>query len=261
LADYDALILCTAPRSGSTLLCRLLQGTGRAGVPDSYFYSTEPEDWFADQGLKQSDFGDERAAWGALQRAVIRQGRGESGVFALRLQAHSRDGLIGYLRRIGPEGSGDRDRIEAAFGRVLFLSLRREDPLDQAISYVKARQTGLWHMAPDGREIERLSPPQDPRYDARAIAAQLAQCRAWDAAWERWYQREDIAPLRLTYERLAADSLGAVNSVLTALGTAPVMEIEIPTARLAQADNLVWAERFRAGHGVAPQGFTKNPSR
>src|SRR5690348_3164375 len=37
LAMQIAYIICTSPRSGSTLLCRGLANTGKAGTPDEYF--------------------------------------------------------------------------------------------------------------------------------------------------------------------------------------------------------------------------------
>ena len=38
MAKYESYVLCTSPRSGSTLLCKLLAATGVAGNPDSYFH-------------------------------------------------------------------------------------------------------------------------------------------------------------------------------------------------------------------------------
>lgn len=246
LAAFDAYVICTAPRSGSTLLCHLLQGTGRAGVPESYFHSADAQDWYADHGLIPSEYPNEAAIRTAHLEQVRKQGSGETGIFGLRLQRHSFDGLMQHLTGLYPRLPGDRQRFEAAFGRVLFISLRREDHLDQAISYVRARQSGLWHKAPDGREIERLSPPKDPVYDATAIAAQLAQNQSWDRGWQDWFQREEITPLRITYSQLAADPKAQLNRVLSALGRTAVAEITIPTARLAGADNRIWAKRFRA---------------
>lgn len=36
--DRRCYMICAAPRSGSTLLCRLLMQTGRMGVPHEYFH-------------------------------------------------------------------------------------------------------------------------------------------------------------------------------------------------------------------------------
>ncbi|MEM1201062.1 MAG: Stf0 family sulfotransferase, partial [Pseudomonadota bacterium] len=33
MAGFDAYVICTSPRSGSTLLCKLLAPTGIAGKP------------------------------------------------------------------------------------------------------------------------------------------------------------------------------------------------------------------------------------
>lgn len=39
--DYRAYVICTSPRSGSTLLCKLLAATGQAGKPKSYFHKPD----------------------------------------------------------------------------------------------------------------------------------------------------------------------------------------------------------------------------
>ena len=36
----------------------------------------------------------------------------------------------------------------------------RENKLAQAVSLIKAEQTGLWHIAPDGTELERVAHQQ-----------------------------------------------------------------------------------------------------
>lgn len=66
------------------------------------------------------------------------------------------------------------------------MHLTRRDKVAQAVSYVKAQQTGLWHAAPDGTELERLSPPQEPAYDASEIRTRFEEVTAHDHSWERW---------------------------------------------------------------------------
>ncbi|MBT6203829.1 MAG: sulfotransferase, partial [Rhodospirillaceae bacterium] len=38
MARYQSYVICTSPRSGSTLLCSLLAATGLAGNPCSHFH-------------------------------------------------------------------------------------------------------------------------------------------------------------------------------------------------------------------------------
>ena len=89
------------------------------------------------------------------------------------MQRHSFDFFTEKLLSFYPEHSNDVERFQAAFGRTLFVHLTRRDKVAQAVSYVKAQQTGLWHAAPDGTELERLSRPQEPAYDASEIRTRL----------------------------------------------------------------------------------------
>ena len=59
----------------------------------------------------------------------------------------------------------DTERFQRLFGSTLFVYLARPDKLAQAVSYLKAEQTGLWHLAPNGTELERIAPHREPAYD------------------------------------------------------------------------------------------------
>ena len=107
----------------------------------------------------------------------------------------------------------------SAFGRTFFVHLTRRDKVAQAVSYVKAQQNGLWHVAPDGTELERLSPPQELAYDASEIRTCLEEMTAHDHAWEHWFDASEIDPLRITYEEL---SDGPVETLRVMLGSSGV---------------------------------------
>lgn len=241
-------VICTSPRSGSTLLCRLLRETGIAGFPESHFHAPSLEKWLGYYGLRGEDFSIRQDALSAVFKAAYERGKGESDVFGLRMQRHSFDFFIAQLRLLHPSLADDRSRVDAAFGTTLFIHLTRENKLDQAISYVKAEQSGLWHRAADGTELERLSEPKDPFYDAAAIAVQLAKMEQMDAAWEAWFQAEQIEPLRVSYSELSAAPYATLGRVLSALGLAyaPEGEATPSVAKLADATNQEWAERFRS---------------
>ncbi len=159
---YRSYIICTTPRSGSTLLCNLLAETRVAGVPESYFHRPSVESWLQSQGLRRSDFVTEEDALTAVLESVRQAGAGGTGLFGLRLQRGSFDFFQQQLARLYPDAPDDVARIEAAFGPTLYVHLTRTDKLAQAISHVIAEQTGLWHRAADGSELERLSAPEAP---------------------------------------------------------------------------------------------------
>jgi LPS sulfotransferase NodH len=243
----DSYVICTSPRSGSTLLCRLLSQTGVAGDPDSHFHEASLEAWRDDYALRHEDTASERDLLARIFQAAIARGQGASGVFGLRLQRHSFQFFTAKLAALYPSMPGDRSRLTAAFGRTAFIHLARTDKLEQAVSYVRAEQSGLWHRAPDGTELERLAPPRAPTYDAERIRHQIEQFAAWERDWTAWFDRERIEPLRLTYEDLSSDPQGTLARVLDELGLERgAARRAVPgVAKLADGLSRDWVERFR----------------
>jgi len=248
LASYQSYVICTCPRSGSTLLCRLLAATGTAGNPDSYFHSPSLNDWWDDLALPPTRPQSEVEMLGTIFAAAREQGTTNTGIFGLRLQRHSFDFFIEKTGVLFPGLSSDAERFEAAFGATLFIYLTRENKLEQAISYVKASQTGLWHQAPDGTELERLSAPQEPVYDGGKIAQHLNELTALDEGWRDWFTQESINAMRITYEELSADPTTVLATILEQLGldAATAKGIDPGVAKLADAISRNWAERFLA---------------
>ena len=252
MPKYDAYVICTSPRSGSTLLCKLLAATGVAGNPESYFHRNSISDWLADLGLTVEPSVSERELLEAVFRAAIAEGTLETGIFGLRLQRHSFDFFTKKLALLHPEYSSDAERFRAAFGRTLFVHLTRRDKVEQAVSYVKAQQTGLWHVAADGTELERLSPPREPAYKSNEIQARLAEMQAHDRNWNRWFVKEGINPLRITYEAISFEPVGVLRRILDHLGLdrEAANGIESGIAKLADDINQDWVARFRSEHGL-----------
>lgn len=246
-----SLILCSNPRSGSTLLCDLLKATGVAGRPDSFYRRQSVPDYAEQFGLISYELTAPDAFEAAYLEGVIAEGSDASGRFALRLMAENRPELSAKLALLFPGLTGDRARFESAFGPCLFLHLPRQDKLAEAISLIRARQTGLWHRSADGSERERTAPPQPAVYDEEQIAETLAQLESFDAGWNTWFAAEAIEPLRLSYEALAADPQAELARILHALAENPAIAASAApaTSRLADAESADWAARFRAARG------------
>jgi LPS sulfotransferase NodH len=248
MANYDAYVICTSPRSGSTLLCSLLAASGVAGNPDSHFHRPSIDDWLAEYRLTPAADASESEILGEIFQAAIVEGRGGTRIFGLRLQRHSFDYFTGKLAVLYPGRSNDAERFQAAFGRTLFIHLTRPDKVDQAVSYVKAQQTGLWHVAPDGTELERLSEPREPVYDGVELRACFDTMTAYDHQWEAWFEEQGIAPLRLSYDGLSADPIGTLRRVLERLGLNPEVAngVTLGVRKLADATNRDWVRRLRS---------------
>jgi len=253
MTKCDSYVICTSPRSGSTLLCKLLARTGVSGNPDSHFHRPSIASWIEDLELTLDPSMPERDLLAAIFRAAIAEGSLDTGMFGLRLQRDSFDFFTEKLAVLHPGLSSDVERLQAAFGRTSFIYLMRRDKVEQAISLVKAQQTGLWHRAPDGTELERLAPPQEPTYDGGELRAKFDLLTNNEHLWESWFETENIEPLRLTYEGLSEEPIATLHKVLDHLGLdARVANGVTPgVAKLADDTSRDWAARFRAEHNVA----------
>jgi LPS sulfotransferase NodH len=243
---FHAYILCATPRTGSTLLCRLLKSAG-AGDPDSFFGRRFISEWAEGWGLPAATMSPEAFAAAYLD-AAIEAGKGGSGIFGLRLMRENVGDLDAMIDLVHPGLPAGRARFERAFGPLLYIHLSRRDKVGQAVSLVKAEQTGLWHVAPDGSELERLAPPAEPRYDFERLHREVLELEAFDAAWNTWFAEQGISPHRINYEDLSADPAGELARLCGALGISAPDRINVKpaVAKLADSTSREWAEKYRA---------------
>ncbi|MGB0387443.1 MAG: Stf0 family sulfotransferase [Ardenticatenaceae bacterium] len=247
----QAYIICATPRSGTTLLCDLLADSGVAGRPDSFFRLQSMRSWWAQElGVSVAEWTDEHAFDHSYLAAVLQEGAGGTQVFGMRLMWSQVDNLSKRLGVLYPGLSSDTARIRAAFGPTGFVHLSREDKVAQAVSLIKAKQSGLWHVNADGteRERERVKPGQAPAYDARVLAEQVAEYEQHDAAWVEWFAQQNIEPVRITYEALSDNPQATLATLLSAFGLDPTIAgtVEPRTTKLADRESREWATRFRA---------------
>ena len=252
---FDAYILCGTPRTGSTLLCSLLASTKMTGNPDSFFARRFMPEWAEEWGLPNPETLSEREFESIYLDAAIRAGKAGTGIFGLRLMRENLGEFSEILDRIHPGLASDKARFESAFGAVLYIHLSRENKLAQAVSLVKAEQTGLWHIAPDGTEIERLAPPQEPKYDFERIRRVLAGLESYDVAWDTWFAEQGISPLRVGYESLSADPAGTLARICETLGVKPpdTGDVKPGVAILSDETSLDWMRRFQMDLDAAKQ--------
>ncbi len=179
--------------------------------------------------------------------AVVRHGSGGTGVFGCRIMWESLGGLLNRLASLNQGLHGDAMRIEKAFGPTLYVHLTRADKVAQAISLLKALQSGLWHKNGDGTSREGPNRPQPTTYDATRIARHVDELRRDDECWASWFGENGIAPVTVDYDTLVADPRRPVSEILSALGLdpSPAEKVSPRTARLADGDSRIWAERFR----------------
>lgn len=241
----NSYMICTSPRSGSTLLCRMLTETGVAGAPESLFFRPDLQDWAERLGVENGNLTSVYAFQNLFQAAIVR-GRANTPVFALRQQWPSFAFLCQQLALLHPNAETDQERIERVFGPMRFIYLSRADKVAQAVSFLKAEQSGLWHVARDGSELERTHPAARLRYDPVQIGERINRLRAYDRGWLSWFKAEEIKPISITYENLSKDPPAILRDVLCALGFAPSVGEHVTPSVQKMSDRFSedWIERF-----------------
>jgi LPS sulfotransferase NodH len=247
MTQTSYLILAT-PRSGSTLLGQGLQASGLAGDPKEFF------------GHKMA-FWMKRWQMPSLPAYVARlreQRATPNGVFGAKL-------LHGQLRHLESLAQQDPTLAELPLPALLtrlFPQLRlvwatRDDKVRQAISWYKARQTGVWGQ--DGRrDAPKLGrawrigdeplPPGELAFDYDAIAALLAQAQAEDAALGRLIAASGLPVFRVVYEEFSSRYEARTVELLRWLGIDPPDDLSLAnprTVKLADDRTEEWVDRFQ----------------
>jgi LPS sulfotransferase NodH len=142
----------------------------------------------------------------------------------------------------GHAGS-DLGLLGAAFGRTRFVYLRRGDVVAQAVSLLRAEQTGVWFET----ARERQEPEGEPGFDFGQVRERVRLIEDHNAAWGEWFASAGIGPCLVQYEDLDADPVRVAHSVLGFLGLdLPAgSEIAVRHKRLADEVNARWIEDYR----------------
>jgi trehalose 2-sulfotransferase len=241
-----SLLVCATPRSGSTLLCALLDGTGVAGHPQEFFerlarsgLPRQPREYFEgveDPGLlgllAPTDSGEPDDSDPIPQ--ALEQGTTGNGVFAAKLMwTH----LLDLAERLGLPP--DAALLAERFPDPHYVHVTRRDKVAQAVSLWRAVQTRAWRAG-------EVTENGNAEYHAGAIGYLAGQLSEHDAAWRTWFAANGIDALTIVYEDLADDTHGAASAVLDHLGAGPAEIPEPPLRRQGDDRSARWLERYRA---------------
>ena len=227
----DTYVICSTPRTGSTLLCELLASTGVAGNPHSYFRSQDIDRWASEWGLQQG------WRFDSYIDAVRRFTATPNGVLGLRIMWGTLDEVLYELRSLRNDES-DLTVLEAAFGSLRYIHLSREDVVGQAISLFRAEESNYWHSTQPGL------PRRSVQYDYDEIAKRVESLEKDDRAWVEWFESLGIEPLSVSYEALDLHPRATTEEVLGYLGLEHIGEVSAPNKKLADETTEIWRDKF-----------------
>ena len=244
---FSSYIICATPRSGSTLLCDLLTASGAAGRPNSYLRSQDIEYWTRLWGVERPTTMSDSEFNSTYLAAMKGAGSADTGIFGLRLMWDTVSDIERRLILAFGETADFAALVQRALGTTLFIHLSRRDKDAQAVSLVRAEQTGLWHVAADGSERERTAPPKAPSFNAARIGSARERLLFGDANWSSFFDQCAIKPLKIIYEDLAKDPQSTLAQILSMLGrdTRIASMIRPATAKMADRTSLAWEQQMK----------------
>ena len=235
-------LVCATERSGSTLLCELLAGTGVAGRPEEFFEFLsvsgrvrQPREYFppgTDPSILEllAPLDPPLPALPHSRRLADARERGTTpnGVFGAKM-------MWAYLPDFLAHGEP-----EAQLGPLRWVHVERRDTVAQAISLWRAVQTAQWRAEDRDTDVE-------PCFHAGAIAHLKDRLERHAAAWREWFAERGIEPLEIVYEEFAQEPRATICRVLDHIGvpSADVHVPEPPMRRQADARSQEWVDRFR----------------
>lgn len=193
-------------------MCEALSNTGLAGRPSGYF-ALGPERALLDHWqLTEDDYQTYLAK-------VMALGTTPNGVFGAKIMCFTFPTILAKFQGIpGCTGKSVPELLSMLFPNLHYIFITRRDKLRQAISYVRALETGVWRQ---GKRV----PTPDYRtlpFNPAAIDARLQQIQQEEIWMHEFFERYDIEPFKVVYE----DFVEAYEE--TAKGILRYLEIPFP---------------------------------
>ena len=265
-------LICSTPRSGSTLLCEALTATGVAGRPEEYYQHRRktglprrPLEYFEDIDSPEirSILGDYTRVddeptlydprrfpdYRAYLDWTMEQATTPNGVFGAKVMRGYFNGFVDSLRDVlGNAVLPTRKVLEQTFpGLDRWVFMTRSDKPRQAISLWKAIQNWTWKRESGGGQVIA----HNLVYSFEAIDHLVRQLEDQERDWLAWFAEAGITPTTVVYEDLAERYEQTALELLDFLAISdPPSFAERRMTRQADGLNEQWLERYRRDAAV-----------
>ncbi|GEM_PF-2447979 len=238
--NHIQYLICTTPRAGSNLLFSLLENAGIASRgPAEKMNQRRVNDVEAKRGWNETDLSE-------FIKEIFDSSVTSSGVAGFKVHRRQIEHLVGILNNTNRYRGLSAWNIKSYFPSSLkYIYLVRKDRVSQAVSYVRATQTGIWEIRKgEGKKISGAL-----YFDFERIFDAIIQFQKWEKGWEEFFRKNNIIPLKIEYEELIKDHRGTLVRILEYLGVS-VPEPLVVEVGLEQQSDLLSEEWARRYHGI-----------
>jgi trehalose 2-sulfotransferase len=240
-----AYVICTSPRTGSTLLCQGLTATGRAGAPAEFFDHRQQVivQWMRRLAISvRSDFFDK----------VVAATSTSNGVFGTKLHWTTLNDMHRELcDALAAPAADARQRsldelLCMKFSTVRYIWLRRRNKVAQGISHFRATRSDFWQI-PKGHGGEKNSIAETIEFNFRMIDSTVAWAHEYDRRWQNYFAHHGLTPLQLFYEDFVASYGVSLRKILDFLDIphCDLPEAEPRLERMADLKSIEWEKKYR----------------
>jgi LPS sulfotransferase NodH len=225
-AATSRYVILFTPRSGSGWLSGIVEQCGQLGRAKEVFNPNFCRKHADKLGIPSLDTYAEMVA--------RRDNRG--GVFSLEVTAYQ-------IRRVFDDEALSFTR----FAKDPFFWLIREDIVAQAVSLAKMVTTRVGQSVAATNEA-RAAAEEAFCYDAKLIKKLLKRIHDMEQLTERWIAEWELAPLRMSYERITRLTPHQMLNVIARHASLPdvrPVDIQPHHEKLGTSRNVEFAERFR----------------
>ena len=209
--------IASTPRSGSTLLSRMLEETGIAGSPREYLNPLLMSAWARINSARSI------ALPGYLAEMESRR-TSPNGMFGIKIHWRHIETL--RARKIAER---TLDALLLRFDRFIFI--RRKDKIAQAVSYYIAESTGVFHS--DQQAWLGESGIGEPEYLPDRILQNLADIVREERCWAEFFEEHGVDVLEVDHDQLVASYAETSARVLDFLGLPSQTIPQPPTQKMS----------------------------
>ena len=223
-------VICSIPRSGSNLLSYALEDTGLAGRPREYFGTRNETGYAEEWGLPR------RYSLRSYLKKLAANSATPNGVWGAHIHLFDFLDVIERAREEFGKTLSERELLEACFPNPRCIYIRRADRVRQAISWMRAGNSGQW-LRLRGEPVSDRMARLDINLDD--VDKWIQVFSEQESKWQEFFARNNLTAHEILYEDLVSDYQATVLGALAYLGLTPRADLQLPPPRLEkQSDDL-----------------------